>query len=128
MPATEILRLVFGFIAVLGMIGGSAFLARKAGLANLAGASGKKRRLALSESLPLDARRRLAIVRCDDLEYLIVLGPSGETVVASGLAAVTIEDESGDAPAQFNPFAEFGDLSRKLRGLGATSSDKAKAA
>ncbi len=128
MPVTEILRLVFGFIAVLGMIGGSAFLARKAGLANLPGASGKKRRLAISESLPLDARRRLAIVRCDDLEYLIVLGPSGETVVASGLTAPAIEEEHGDAPAQFNPFAEFGGFSRKLREIGVKPSDKAKAA
>ncbi len=124
MPASEILRLVFGFIAVIGMIGGSAFLARKAGLANLAGAGGKKRRLALSESLPLDARRRLAIVRCDDLEYLIVLGPSGETVVAGGLTAAEPEETVGDEPVQVNPFAELGGFAKKLREMGVAASGK----
>ena len=115
MPASEIFRIVFGFVAVLGMIGACAFLARKTGLANLAGPAGKKRRLAISETLPLDARRRLAIVRCDDLEYLIVLGPSGETIVATGLKAAEEQGESEQAPAPVNPFADIGGLAKKLR-------------
>ena len=87
MEAPEILRVVFGFVAVLGMIAAAAYAARKAGLASLPGPGGKKRRLAISEMLPLDARRRLALIRCDDAEYLIILGPSGETLVAQGLQA-----------------------------------------
>lgn len=126
MPASEILRLVFGFIAVIGMIGGSAFLARKAGLANLAGAGGKKRRLTISESLPLDARRRLAIVRCDDLEYLIVLGPSGETVVAGALTPAEPAAIGDDELAPVNPFADLGGFAKKLRDMGvAASTNKA---
>lgn len=115
MLASEIFRLVFGLAAVIGMIGVSAFLARKAGLSNLAGPPGAKRRLSISETLSLDARRRLAIVRCDHQEYLIVLGPSGETVVASGLEA-PVEIEAGEQPpAPVNPFAELGGLAQKLR-------------
>ncbi|PQA89000.1 FliO/MopB family protein [Hyphococcus luteus] len=123
MPASEILRIVFGFIAVIGMIGACAYAARKAGFASLPGASGKKRRLAVSETLPLDARRRLALVRCDDAEYLVILGPSGETLVAGGLEAPPREDAS---PAQqpANPFAGFGSFAEKFRQAGLAQENK----
>ena len=114
MPASEILRVVFGFVAVLGMIGACAYAARKAGLASLSGATGNKRRLAISEMLPLDARRRLALIRCDDAEYLIVLGPSGETLVASGLTPKSTE-EADAATAMANPFNGLGAIAEKLR-------------
>lgn len=114
MAASEILRIVFGFVAVLGMIGACAYAARKAGLASLPSAAGAKRRLAISEMLPLDARRRLALIRCDDAEYLVILGPGGETLVASGLQAPPAV-ESAPAPAFANPFTGLGAFAEKLR-------------
>lgn len=122
MLAADVLRIVFGLAAVIGMIGACAFLARKAGLSNLAGLAGNKRRLAISETMPLDARRRLAIVRCDDLEYLIVLGPTGETVVASGMTPVVCEETVQPVPV--NPFAELGGFAQKLRAASGTLSKK----
>ncbi|WP_428408094.1 FliO/MopB family protein [Hyphococcus sp.] len=118
MLASEIVRVVFSLAIVLGMIGAFAYLARKAGFSNLAAAAGKKRRLSISETLPLDARRRLAIVRCDDLEYLIVLGPSGETIVASGLepAPAQLPDAlAAEAGPANNLLAELGGFAKKLR-------------
>ena len=96
------------------MIALAAFAAQKAGLASMAGGTaGRRRRLAIREMLPLDARRRLAIVSCDDTEYLIILGPSGETVVDKGLEGATVE--VGAAPAATtNP---FGDFASRLRGF-----------
>lgn len=44
-----------------------------------------RRRLKLVETLPIDPRRRLAIVRCDDREHLLILGTNGETVVETNL-------------------------------------------
>ena len=113
MAAAEIFRLIFGFVAVLAMIGAAAYLARKAGLSTLATVGGKKRRLAITETLPLDARRRLAIIRCDEAEYLVILGGAGETVLASGLTCPV--EAAGADIASPNPFAELGAIARKLR-------------
>jgi len=120
MLASEIFRLVFGFAAVLGMIGLAALAAQKAGLASMNGAGGRKRRLALREVLPIDARRRVAIVKCDDTEYLIMLGPTGETVVDSNLKSVP--DNEVSEIDQVNPFANSMDsisnFATKLRSAG----------
>jgi flagellar protein FliO/FliZ len=53
---------------------------------------GVKRRLRVVESLPLDARRRLVLVRRDQKEHLLVLGPEGETVVETGIPAAPEPD------------------------------------
>ncbi|WP_375207161.1 FliO/MopB family protein [Hyphococcus sp.] len=116
MLASDIFRVIFGLVAVLGMIGVCAYLARKTGFSNLATAAGKKRRLSISEMLPLDARRRLAIVRCDDREYLLVLGASGETVVATGLEPLIAHEEDGvEAAPAHNLLEELGGFAKKLR-------------
>lgn len=47
--------------------------------------SANARRLAIVESLPLDIKRRMVIVRCDDREHLLLLGLSQDIVVASDL-------------------------------------------
>lgn len=46
-----------------------------------------RRRLKLVETLPIDPRRRLAIIRCDDREHLLILGTNGETVIETNLKA-----------------------------------------
>jgi flagellar protein FliO/FliZ len=117
MLASDIFRVVFGLAAVIGMIGAAAFVARKAGLSALTGVVAGKRRLAISEALPLDARRRLAILRCDDLEYLVILGPNGETLLGGEMkcpAAI-----AGAEVAQANPFSDLGVFAQKLRSAGA---------
>jgi flagellar protein FliO/FliZ len=40
----------------------------------------------VTESLMLDPRRRMVIVRCDDREHLILLGPGGDIVVGEQAA------------------------------------------
>ncbi len=115
MLASEIFRLLFGFVAVLGMIGLCALAAKKAGLASIAGASGGRRRLAMREVLPIDARRRLAIVRCDDAEYLIMLGPTGETLIDKNLNSAAAEDIAPAPPE--NPFTALGGFAEKFRAV-----------
>lgn len=123
MLASEILRMVLGLAAVIGMIGLAALAVRKAGLASFTGIAGKKRRLSLSEMLPLDARRRLALIRCDDREYLVVLGPSGETLIARDLEAIEPEIEAGQPTGQ-NPFAEWSALGSRLRKMANAPAEK----
>lgn len=116
MLASEILRMVLGLAAVIGMIGLAALAARKAGLSSFTGAAGQKRRLSVSEMLPLDARRRLALIRCDEREYLVILGPAGETLVASDLEAVD-QAAAVDAQGGANPFSSLGLFAAKMRSM-----------
>ncbi len=73
-------RALFALIATLALILGVAWGARRLGMLQ-AGKPGEKR-LKLSESLMIDPRRRLVIVRCDDREHLILCGPGGDVVVS----------------------------------------------
>jgi flagellar protein FliO/FliZ len=85
MNLEDLSRVLFAFVAVIGFIGAAALIARKLGLAAGARALAKSRRLSIIESLPIDARRRAVIIRCDDREHLLLLGQSGETLIAADL-------------------------------------------
>ncbi len=85
----QIMRLIIALIIVLGLMGGLAFIIKKLGLsADTTFKTNNKRRLKLIESLPLDTRRRMAIVECDGVQHFIILGMNGETVVQNNLTAV----------------------------------------
>jgi flagellar protein FliO/FliZ len=72
-------RAVFALVATLALILGAAYAARRLGMLQ-PGAQGP-RRLKVTESLMLDPRRRLVIVRCDGKEHLLLLSPAGDRVV-----------------------------------------------
>jgi flagellar protein FliO/FliZ len=40
------------------------------------------RRLQMLEQLHLDAKRKVALIRCDHQEYLLVMGVQGEQIIA----------------------------------------------
>jgi flagellar protein FliO/FliZ len=48
----------------------------------------KLRRMAVVETMALDGRRRLVLVRRDDVEHLILLGGTTETVIETRSAPV----------------------------------------
>ncbi len=82
MDFLDVLRFVAALLFVLGLIGGFAWAVRHFKLdERFANLSPSTRRLKIIESLPIDPRRRLVIVRRDDVEHLLVLGQNGETVV-----------------------------------------------
>lgn len=76
---------VFGFVIGL-MLLFSRFLQKLGSMASVARKDGT-RRLSIIESMPLDPRRRLVLVRRDDQEHLLVLGHEGETVVETNIPA-----------------------------------------
>lgn len=80
-------RALFALIATLALIVGVAYGARRLGMLQANGSAPKRMRI--TESLMLDPRRRMVIVRCDDREHLILLGPSGDVVVAEQAAKET---------------------------------------
>ena len=73
-----LLQAVGALIAVLGLAWLLARLARRTGLAASANPQG---RLGLQASLPLDAKRRVMVLRVDAREVLLVAGPQGETLL-----------------------------------------------
>jgi flagellar protein FliO/FliZ len=83
-------RALFALLATLALIAGAAWGARKLGMMQ-PGAPGE-RRLRIVESLMLDPRRRLVIVRWDEREHLILLSPGADVVV--GEAAAKAEAQS----------------------------------
>jgi flagellar protein FliO/FliZ len=77
-------RTVFALVLTLGLILGVAYGARRLGMLQANGQGAKRMRV--TESLMLDPRRRMVIVRCDDREHLILLGPGGDIVVGEQAA------------------------------------------
>lgn len=121
MDAFDLSRMFFGLLAVLAMIGLCALLARKAGLAAGGASLGARRRLQLVETIALDARRRAAILRCDGREHLILLGPSGETLVEANLPARPSSDE---AAREAFPIAEALRRFKTRQGAGAPTLER----
>ena len=81
---TQYLRFAAALVFVLALIGAAAYALRAFGLVSLVGRRPTDRRLSIVESLLIDARRRLVIVRRDDKEHLILISPTGETLVEGG--------------------------------------------
>jgi flagellar protein FliO/FliZ len=85
-------QFVLALLFVLGLIGGAALLARRFGLAPAVRPQSGRRRLAVIESLAVDGKRRLLLVRRDNVEHLLILGPSTETVVERGIRPSPVPD------------------------------------
>lgn len=88
MDTDLLLRFVLALGLVLALIAATGWVGRRyLGTGRIAAFSGKKRRLALVETLQIDARTRLLLVRRDNAEHLLMLGSSGTVVVEAGIAA-----------------------------------------
>jgi flagellar protein FliO/FliZ len=75
-------------LLVIGLILALAWLARRLGVMGRLGAlGGGKRRLSLIEVLPLDAKRRLVLIRRDGTEHLVLLGLASDVVIESSIGA-----------------------------------------
>src|ERR1700738_3734397 len=74
---------VFSFIAVLALIGVAAWLVRRFAT-NRLGANptrGRMPRLAVIDAAAVDGRRRLVLVRRDNVEHLLMIGGPSDIVV-----------------------------------------------
>ena len=96
MSSIDYLRFLAALAFVLGLIVLLAWLARRY---RLGGATAKAaRRLAVLEVLPVDPRRKLVLIRCDEREFLLLLGQDGNRLLEPGgdpligLAAARPED------------------------------------
>jgi flagellar protein FliO/FliZ len=82
MDLATYVKFAMSLVFVLGLIGLAAAVARRFGPGlGVRGPSAGRRRLAVTEILPLDGKRRLVLVRRDGVEHLLILGPGSETVI-----------------------------------------------
>ena len=102
------LRFVAALVFVLVLIVAAAWLVRRLGLAGarpIVRGSRGRRRLALVEVLPVDAKRRLVLVRRDGVEHLVLLGTTADLVVETGInppfeEAVAAAEAAGEPEGQ----------------------------
>ncbi len=89
---SQIIRLIAALALVLALMMGLNLFMRRINAGNGLPKAGQKRRLQIVETKMLDSRRRLLLIRRDDREHLVILGPAGETVVESGIESVEKTD------------------------------------
>ena len=80
----QIIKFIASLTFVLALMGGL-FLTLKRIQTKGPMKMGYARRLKIMEVLQLDSRRRAILLRRDDKEHLVILGPSSETVIEAGI-------------------------------------------
>lgn len=90
MDYADYLKFLFALVFVLALMGGLAYIMKRLGWGQHAISplgSKNKKRLKIVEILPIDARRKAILLQRDDTQHLVLLGPSGETVVETNIKA-----------------------------------------
>lgn len=80
------IRFVAALAFVLALIGGLTWVLRRTGWGGKV-VTGRRGRLSVVEVAPVDAKRRMVLIRRDGIEHLVMLSPTHETVIESGIAS-----------------------------------------
>ncbi len=102
---TSTMQFILALVFVLALIGVLAAVARRMGLGYGPAVRGGRRRLAVSEVVALDGKRKLVLVRRDSTEHLVILGPNSETLIESAITKpgpnfASEVSKVGDQPAR----------------------------
>lgn len=87
MGMDDYFRFLLALIFVIALIGVLALVSRRLGLGfpvTAVKAAGD-RRVKVVEVAPLDSRRKLILIQRDDVEHLLVVSPTSELVIESGI-------------------------------------------
>ncbi len=85
MIMTDYLRFILALAAVLGLIALFAWAARRFRLGGFSGAAMKSGRLQIVETLPIDGRQRLVLIRRDGWEHLLLIGQDRSILIEDGI-------------------------------------------
>ena len=94
-------RFFIAFLIVLALIGLTAWLVRRFGANRLgAAARGRQPRLAVIDAATVDGRRRLVLIRRDNIEHLLMIGGPTDLVVEPNIVrAVGVRAAAAAEPA-----------------------------
>src|SRR5438552_2824962 len=95
-----IVRFVVAFVIVLALIGITFWLIRRFGTARVGAAAqrGRQPRLAVIDAAPVDGRRRLVLVRRDNVEHLLMIGGPSDIVVEQNIVRAVPVTPPRDVP------------------------------
>src|SRR6188508_3704327 len=86
-------RFFIAFLIVLALIGLTAWLVRRFGSNRLgAAARGRQPRLAVIDAANVDGRRRLVLIRRDNVEHLMMIGGPNDVVVEPNIVRAAARD------------------------------------
>src|SRR5919198_5557531 len=130
------LKVVLFVIVVLGLLALAFWLLRRFGGGRLGGDAmrGRRPRLAVIDQATVDSRRRLVLIRRDNVEHLLIIGGPTDVVVEQNiLRAATAPREKGPARPPAMPRAPVGEdsmwpLQPELAPPGAPAPRKARTA
>jgi len=93
------------FAIVLALIGLTAWLVRRFGASRLGGAArGRQPRLAVIDATAVDSRRRLVLIRRDNIEHLLMIGGPTDVVVEPNIVrAVGTREVTREQPGRMTP-------------------------
>jgi flagellar protein FliO/FliZ len=93
-------RFFIAFLVVLALIGLTAWLVRRFGANRLGGgaARGRQPRLAVIDAATVDQRRRLVLIRRDNVEHLLMIGGPTDVVVEPNIVRATGAREAAREP------------------------------
>ncbi len=86
------LRFILALLLVLGLIALLAWALRRFGFGGALRAD-SRRRVQVLETTALGPRHRLILIRRDQVEHLLLLGPQGDVVVERGIERTGFEQE-----------------------------------
>jgi flagellar protein FliO/FliZ len=94
------LKMLFAFIAVFGLLALALWLARRFSGERLTNAStrGRQPRLAVIDAATVDGRRRLILVRRDNVEHLLMVGGPSDVVIEPNIVRAAGAPREAAAP------------------------------
>ncbi len=94
------LQFFFALVFVIGLIGLITLVMRHYGLGGAIKLNARsrdgRRRIAVVDAVGVDARRRLILIRRDDVEHLVLLGAHDDILIERGIIPPKAEENSED--------------------------------
>src|SRR5471030_3341926 len=110
-------RFFIAFLVVLALIGATAWLVRRFGASRMGGgaARGRQPRLAGIDAATVDGRRRLVLIRRDNIEHLLMIGGPTDLVVEPNIVRAVGSREVTREPSRIDVAARPADNSWPLQ-------------
>jgi flagellar protein FliO/FliZ len=100
-----VVKFVVAFVVVLALIAGTFWLIRRLGASRVGGgqAKGRQPRLAVIDAAALDSRRRLVLIRRDNVEHLVMIGGPADLVIEPNIVRAVPVGPPREAPPPRGP-------------------------
>lgn len=109
MEMAAYLRVIVSLTLVVGLMMAVLWALRRFNIGGMVARPGARRRVAVVETMAVDSRRRLLLVRRDGVEHLLMIGGTHDLVIEGGITppggTPDSDNESGIAPPGEAPMA-----------------------